>query len=216
MLVVRHLGLQDYQPVWRAMKSFTERRGAADNDELWVMQHPPVYTLGLNGKPEHLLADSDIPLIQIDRGGQITYHGPGQLVLYALIDLRRHTLGVRQLVTALEQSVVCLLRDYAIDAQADPAAPGVYVAADKIAALGIRIRKHCSYHGLSLNIDMDLAPYANINPCGFTDLQVTQLADLGCSRSSDEVETDLCAHLAAQLGYTTYLETETTPTDLRS
>ena len=159
-LVIKRLGLVEYEPTWRDMQAFTDRRDAQTADEIWLLQHPPVYTLGLNGSPEHLLAPADIPVINIDRGGQVTYHGPGQLVVYPMIDLRRQSLGVRELVSALEQSVIDLATNHGIDAQARADAPGVYVAGRKLASLGLRIRRGCSYHGLAFNIDMDLEPFS--------------------------------------------------------
>ena len=174
----RHLGLVDYEPTLRAMKDLTDTRTADDPDELWLLQHPRVFTQGQAGKAEHVLAPGDIPVIQVDRGGQVTYHGPGQWVLYLLIDLRRRSWGVRDLVNTIESSIVTLLQEYRIDAVADPRAPGVYVKGAKIAALGLRVRRGCSYHGLSLNVDMDLEPFGRINPCGYQGLQVTSMARL--------------------------------------
>jgi lipoyl(octanoyl) transferase len=177
-LVLRELGLVDYEPTLAAMQQFTDTRNADSPDELWLLQHPRVFTQGQAGKAEHVLAPGDIPVIQVDRGGQVTYHGPGQWVLYLLVDIRRHKLGVRDLVDLIEQSILQLLGEYGIDAAAKPDAPGVYVAADKIAALGLRVRRGCSYHGLSLNVDMDLEPFQRINPCGFEGLQVTSMVKL--------------------------------------
>jgi lipoyl(octanoyl) transferase len=177
-VVLRELGLVDYEPTLAAMKKFTDTRNADSPDELWLLQHPRVFTQGQAGKAEHVLAPGDIPVIQVDRGGQVTYHGPGQWVLYLLVDIRRHKLGVRDLVDMIELSIVQLLGEYAIDATAKPDAPGVYVAGDKIAALGLRVRRGCSYHGLSLNVDMDLEPFQRINPCGFEGLQVTSMVKL--------------------------------------
>jgi lipoyl(octanoyl) transferase len=177
-LVLRELGLVDYEPTLEAMQQFTDSRNADSPDELWLLQHPRVFTQGQAGKAEHVLAPGDIPVIQVDRGGQVTYHGPGQWVLYLLVDIRRHKLGVRDLVDLIEQSIVQLLGEYAIDAAAKPDAPGVYVAGDKIAALGLRVRRGCSYHGLSLNVDMDLEPFERINPCGYEGLQVTSMVKL--------------------------------------
>ena len=208
-LTVRRLGVRDYQPVWRAMQEYTERRGADSADELWLVEHPPVFTVGLNGKPEHLLAPGDIPVVQIDRGGQVTYHGPGQLVFYPLLDLRRLKLGVRQLVTSLEQAVIDLLGDYGITAVGRRDAPGVYVDGAKIAALGLRVRRGCSYHGLSLNVAMDLEPFARINPCGYPDLRVTQLSALAGPVEMAAVAQGLSVHLARGLGVT-LRATETT------
>ncbi|MEJ2060383.1 MAG: lipoyl(octanoyl) transferase LipB [Gammaproteobacteria bacterium] len=178
-LNVEWLGLCDYEPTWHAMRDFTERRTPETADALWVVEHPPVFTLGLNGRPEHVLAPGDIPVVQVDRGGQVTYHGPGQVVVYVLLDLKRRGLGVRALVTLLEQSVIELLAEQGVDAAARADAPGVYVDGAKIAALGLRIRRGCSYHGLSFNVDMDLEPFSRINPCGYEGLPVTQLRDLG-------------------------------------
>ena len=177
-LQLKELGLVDYAPTLEAMKTFTDQREADTPDELWLLQHPRVFTQGQAGKAEHVLAPGDIPVIQVDRGGQVTYHGPGQWVVYLLIDIRRHNLGVRDLVTLIEQSLVQLLAEYGIEAAADPKAPGVYVAGNKIASLGLRVRRGCSYHGLALNVDMDLEPFQRINPCGYEGLQVTSMATL--------------------------------------
>ena len=177
-LILRELGLVDYQSTLEAMKDLTDTRDADTPDELWLLQHPAVFTQGQAGKAEHVLAPGDIPVIQVDRGGQVTYHGPGQWVIYLMVDIRRHQLGVRDLVDLIEHSLVQLLAEYGIDAAAHPDAPGVYVAGDKIAALGLRVRRGCSYHGLSLNVAMDLEPFQRINPCGYKDLQVTSMARL--------------------------------------
>ena len=177
-LLLRELGLVDYAPTLRAMQDFTDTRTPDTPDELWLLQHPRVFTQGQAGKAEHVLAPGDIPVIQVDRGGQVTYHGPGQVVLYLLVDIRRHKLGVRDLVDLIEHSIVQLLSEYDIEAAAKPAAPGVYVAGEKIASLGLRVRRGCSYHGLSLNVDMDLEPFGRINPCGYEGLQVTSMASL--------------------------------------
>jgi len=176
-IVVKYLGITDYQQTWQDMKNFTAVRVQSSADELWITEHASVFTQGQNGKPEHLLDTRDIPVIQIDRGGQVTYHGPGQLVLYCLLDLKRLGLGVRGLVTLIEISIIELLAHYGVKAYARKDAPGVYVDAAKIAALGLRIRKGCCYHGLSLNIDMDLVPFSGINPCGLEGQAVTQMAD---------------------------------------
>lgn len=175
-LVVRELGLVDYPSTLHAMRQLTAARGADTADELWLLQHPPVFTQGQAGKAKHVLAPGAIPVIQVDRGGQVTYHGPGQWVLYLMVDLRRQQLGVRDLVNLIEGSVVQLLQEYAISAVANPQAPGVYVAGEKIAALGLRVRRGCSYHGLALNVDMDLEPFGRINPCGYEGLRVTSMA----------------------------------------
>ena len=177
-LVIRRLGQVAYEPTLEAMRSFTDARGPDTPDELWLLQHPRVFTQGQAGKAEHVLAPGDIPVIQVDRGGQVTYHGPGQWVVYLLVDLRRHSLGVRDLVDLIEHSLVELLGTYSIDAQGQPGAPGVYVNGDKIASLGLRVRKGCSYHGLALNVDMDLEPFQRINPCGYEGLQVTSMRKL--------------------------------------
>lgn len=202
-LIVRDLGLQDYQPIWQAMQDFTAKRDETTTDELWCLEHPPVFTMGLNGKKEHLLNIKNIPVIDIDRGGQVTYHGPGQLVIYTLIDLKRLNIGVKNLVTIIEQSIIHLLKQYGIEAEGKDNAPGVYVNGEKIAALGLRIKRNKSYHGLSLNIDMDLAPFQQINPCGYKGMPVTQLKDLNPGLYLSNVKTDLISHLAQHLGYNT-------------
>ena len=183
-LTLREWGRQDYEPLWRAMQRFTDVRTADTADEIWWVEHPPVFTVGMNGKPEHLLAPGDIPVVHIDRGGQVTYHGPGQIVIYPLLDLRRLRLGVRDLVCGLEQAVIAVLADHGIAAVGRRDAPGVYVDGAKIAALGLRVRRGCCYHGLSLNVAMDLEPFGRIHPCGYPDLEVTQLRAL-----AGEVET---------------------------
>jgi len=177
-LLLRELGQVEYQPTLEAMQAFTDSRDAQTPDELWLLQHPRVFTQGQAGKAEHVLAPGDIPVIQVDRGGQVTYHGPGQWVIYLMVDLRRSKLGVRDLVTLIERSIVQLLAEYGIAGKPRPDAPGVYVDGDKIAALGLRVRHGCSYHGLSLNVDMDLEPFQRINPCGYQGLQVTSMASL--------------------------------------
>lgn len=178
-IIPRYLGTQDYSHAWNAMRAFTDNRDADTPDEIWFLEHPPVYTLGQNGKQEHILNATDIPIIHADRGGQVTYHGPGQLVGYVLIDLKRRTIGVRQLVTALEQSVIALLADFDIPARSRCDAPGVYVNDSKICSLGLRVRRGCSFHGLALNINMDLAPFLHINPCGYSNLKMVQMRDFG-------------------------------------
>lgn len=198
--VIRRLGLVEYEPTWRAMQRFTEARDSSTPDEIWFLEHPPVYTLGMNGDPAHVLDPGGIPVIQIDRGGQVTYHGPGQLVVYPLVDLRRAGLGVRDIVTALEQSVVRLLASLGIDAETRRGAPGVYVQGRKLASVGIRVRRHASYHGLALNVDLDLGPFERINPCGYQGLEMTRLADLGGPRSVGEAADGLQPHLLRALG----------------
>jgi lipoyl(octanoyl) transferase len=181
--VVRNLGRVEYEPIWRAMQAFTAQRTPDTPDEIWLLEHPPVYTQGQAGKPEHLIAATDIPVIPIDRGGQITYHGPGQIVAYVLVDLRRRGYGIRELVTRMEQAVIDLLAAKGISASRLAGAPGVYVDGAKIAALGLRVKHGCTYHGLALNVDMDLGPFAAINPCGYAGMRVTQCRDLGVKGS---------------------------------
>ena len=197
--VVKRLGLVDYEPIWRAMQEFTAARTKDTPDEIWLLQHSPVFTLGQAGKTEHLLRDIGIPIVKIDRGGQITYHGPGQIVAYLLIDLRRHTYKVKEMVRRIEQAVIARLADDGIHGERLSGAPGVYVNGAKVAALGLRIRNGCSYHGVSLNVDMDLAPYAAINPCGLENMEVTQLRDLGGEYDLQIVAEKLLAHLQQQL-----------------
>ncbi|MBV8048834.1 MAG: lipoyl(octanoyl) transferase LipB [Paludibacterium sp.] len=197
---IKFLGLVDYEPTLTAMKAFTDARDPATPDEIWVLEHPPVYTLGLAGKTEHLLrTDMPIPVVRTDRGGQVTYHGPGQLIVYPLIDFKRMHIGVRDLVRRIEQTVIDTLAEYGVRANGDVAAPGVYVDGAKIASLGLRIKNGAVYHGLSLNVDMDLTPFGWINPCGYPNLRVTQLKDLGVNASIDEVAERLLPHLARQL-----------------
>jgi lipoyl(octanoyl) transferase len=196
---LKFLGRVEYQPAWNTMKQFTAQRKEETRDEIWLLQHPPVYTQGQAGKPEHLLNAHDIPVVQIDRGGQITYHGPGQIVAYLLLDLRRLQLNVRQLVRLMEQAVIDLLATYGVSARGCEDAPGVYVGNAKIAALGLKIKNGCCYHGLSFNVDMDLAPFADINPCGFAGLRVTQARDVGIATPMQELEQKLALHLLALL-----------------
>jgi len=196
---VHTLGLVEYKPTWCAMKTFTAERNNETRDEIWLLQHPPTYTQGLAGKPEHLLHHTDIPVIKIDRGGQITYHGPGQIVAYLLLDLRRWKINVRQLVRLMEQAVIDLLREYGVAAQQREDAPGVYVGDAKIAALGLKIKKGYCYHGLSLNVDMDLTPFANINPCGYAGLAVTQCCELGITTPINELQAELAQNLVQGL-----------------
>ncbi|MEJ1462668.1 MAG: lipoyl(octanoyl) transferase LipB [Candidatus Sedimenticola sp. (ex Thyasira tokunagai)] len=195
----RYLGRREYTEVWREMQAFTDGRTPESADEIWLLEHPPVFTQGQAGKTEHLLDPGGIPVVQSDRGGQVTYHGPGQLVAYLLIDLRRAKLGVRQLVSLIEKSIIALLEEYDIEANAEPKAPGVYVDGRKIAALGLRVRHGCSFHGLSLNVDMDLEPFSHINPCGYAGLAVTQLVDEGGPSDLDSVGRRLVQHIELQL-----------------
>lgn len=198
-LIVRELGLQPYEQVWQDMQLFTDQRSETTADELWLLQHSPVYTLGKNGKPDHILDAQHIPVIKSDRGGQVTYHGPGQVIVYTLLDLNRRHIGVRELVTRIENSVIELLEDYDIRANARRDAPGVYVDGRKIAALGLRVRKGRSFHGLALNVDMDLEPFSRINPCGYQGLEVTQLSELADVVDFNEVQKRLLSHLQYQL-----------------
>ena len=199
VIVVRSLGLQEYEPLWRGMQQFTNTRSSSTPDEIWFTEHPPVFTLGLNASREHLLAPGEIPVIQIDRGGQVTYHGPGQLMVYPLIDLKRARLGVRGLVTALEQTVVDLSADFGVEACSRSDAPGVYVQDRKIASVGLRVRRGASYHGMALNIDVDLEPFSRINPCGFSDLEVTDLNTIGVMQGRDEIQARVQDHLLRHL-----------------
>ncbi len=199
-LEVINLGQRDYAEIWQAMSDFTNQRTAETGDQLWLVEHPPVFTQGQAGKAEHLLFPGDIPVVQTDRGGQVTFHGPGQLVAYPLLDLRRLKIGVRDLVTAIEQTIVATLAHYAIDAYPKPDAPGVYVKGDKIASLGLRVRRGCSFHGLALNVAMDLSPFQRINPCGYQGLAMTQMADLLPEPPSlADVQQQLVLALAKQL-----------------
>jgi len=201
---VINLGLQDYQTSWQAMTDFTNQRTPETIDQLWLVEHPPVFTQGQAGKAEHLLFPGDIPVVQSDRGGQVTYHGPGQLVAYPLLDLRRLKIGVRELVTSIEQTIVATLTHYGIESAAKPDAPGVYVNGDKIASLGLRVRRGCSFHGLALNVAMDLAPFQRINPCGYQGLAMTQMKDLLPNPPAlEDVQTQLVAEFARKLGYET-------------
>jgi lipoyl(octanoyl) transferase len=197
---VRHLGRQPYVPVWRAMQAFTDARDESTPDAVWMVEHEPVFTLGQAGRPEHVLAPGAIPVLHVDRGGQVTYHGPGQLVLYPLLDLRRLRVGVREYVERLEQAVIDLLGDWNIEAARRCGAPGVYVNGAKVMALGIRVRRGCTFHGLALNVAMDLEPFGRINPCGYEGLQVTSVADLGGPSGLDVVKPRLLAHVARQFG----------------
>jgi lipoyl(octanoyl) transferase len=199
MIRVRSLGRRDYEPLWRAMQEFTNTRTADTPDEIWFTEHEPVFTLGLNANRDHLLAPADIPVVQVDRGGQVTYHGPGQLMIYPLVDLKRAGLGVRDLVTGLEQSIVDLVSESGITAIARKDAPGVYVDGRKIASVGLRIRRGASFHGMALNIDVDLEPFSRINPCGFDDLEVTDLRALGIESTREEIQERVQGYLLSHL-----------------
>jgi lipoyl(octanoyl) transferase len=197
--LIRQLGLAEYEPIWRAMQRFTDHRDADTRDEIWCVEHPPVFTLGLNGSREHLLSPLDIPVVQIDRGGQVTYHGPGQLVVYPLIDVRRRALSVRALVIALENAVIAYAAGLGIEAQGSREAPGVYVGGAKLASIGLRIRRGASYHGLSMNVSMDLEPFQRINVCGIRGLTVTRLADHGVTLDVQAAADGLMPHLLRAL-----------------
>ena len=199
LLVRRFPGLQAYEPIWRAMQAFTDARTSETPDELWVVEHAPVFTLGQAGKWEHVLAPGDIPVVPVDRGGQVTYHGPGQIVAYPLVDLRRSGIGVREFVQRIEQAIIDTLAHWNVVAERKAGAPGVYVAGAKVAALGLRVRRGCTFHGLAFNVAMDLEPFRRINPCGFQGLEVVQLADLGGPSRLADVENVLVAALAQQL-----------------
>jgi lipoyl(octanoyl) transferase len=198
---VRHLGRVPYEPTWRAMQRFTDERTADSADEIWFLEHPPVFTLGVNASRAHLLAPGDIPVVQIDRGGQVTYHGPGQLVVYPLIDLKRARMGIRDFVTALERAVIALSAQYGIRAECRRGAPGVYVGGEKLASVGVRVRRNGSYHGLALNVALDLEPFGRINPCGYEGLRMTQLSQWGGAGTVAEAATALEPHLRRALGF---------------
>jgi len=200
-LLVRQLGNQPYQDTWQAMKDFCIQRNPEQADEVWFVEHPPVYTQGVSGKAEHIINTTEIPIVQSDRGGQVTYHGPGQLVMYVLFDLNRLNIGVRALVDVLENATINVLKQYGIIAKAKKEAPGVYVADRKIASLGLRVKKGFSYHGLSLNVKMDLTPFSNINPCGYKDLEVTQITELGVNCQTLDLAAPLLDELVEQLDY---------------
>ena len=200
MITIRNRGLQEYVPLWREMQTFTDTRDETTPDELWFTEHPPVFTMGLNADEEHLLTPGDIPVVQIDRGGQVTYHGPGQLMVYPLIDLKRANLGVRTLVTALEQSIVDFVADYDIEAIARPDAPGVYVEDKKLASVGLRIRRGASFHGMALNVEVELEPFSRINPCGYAELQMTDLQRLGIDLQLEDAAEKLLPHFLRHLG----------------
>ena len=200
MARIRHLGLADYEPTWRAMQRFTDERSEETPDEIWFVEHPPVFTLGLNAGREHLLTPGDIDIVQIDRGGQVTYHGPGQLLIYPLLNLRRSKLGVRDLVVALENAVIDYAATRGVTASGSRQAPGVYVAGAKLASIGLRIRRGASYHGMSLNVSMDLGPFERINVCGYQGLRVTRLKDLGVHDDVPTVAQELTPHLLRRLG----------------
>jgi len=202
-ITIKWLGQQDYLTCWEQMKAFTNSRDEQTPDEIWLLEHHPVFTQGQNGKPEHILAAGDIPVVKTDRGGQVTYHGPGQLMVYTLIDLKRKKTNIREFVTKLEQSVIDLLSAHHITAEANPEAPGVYVAGKKICSIGLRVRKGCSYHGIAFNIAMDLNPFSRINPCGYAELKMTQFSELGELQHTEQAGRELITYLMNHLGYNT-------------
>jgi lipoyl(octanoyl) transferase len=206
-VVIRRLGLQDYQTCWQAMKTFTNERTDTTSDEIWLVEHPPVFTQGQNGKAEHILNSHDICIIQSDRGGQVTYHGPGQLMVYTLVDVKRKKLNVREMVNCLENAVIQLLAIFEIHAITKCDAPGVYINDKKICSVGLRIRRGCSYHGLALNVEMDLQPFSYINPCGYAGLQMTQISEQIPSFKVADITAQLLEHLLTNLGYTSSLIT---------
>jgi lipoyl(octanoyl) transferase len=210
-MIIRQLGLCDYQQTWEAMRHYTDTRDAASADEIWLLEHPPVFTQGQNGKAEHVLNPGNIPVIQVDRGGQVTYHGPGQLVGYVLIDLKRLQIGIRPLVNMIEQAIIAVLAGYGVTAANRSDAPGVYIDDAKIASLGLRVRRSCSYHGLAFNINMDLGPFRRINPCGLTGIRMVQLADFNNAAALDKVSAELITELAARLGYHSWENTHERP-----
>lgn len=199
VITTKILGTVEYVPTWQAMKNFTQQRTNTTPDEIWLLEHPPVYTQGIAGKPEHLLASTNIPIVKTDRGGQITYHGPGQVIMYLLLDLQRRQLGIRQLVRKMEQAVIDLLKEYNVAANGSKDAPGVYVDDAKIASLGLKIRRGACYHGIAFNVDMDLTPFSIINPCGYSGLHVTQTKALGISDNKEILATKLAQHFITQL-----------------
>lgn len=201
-IIIRQLGVEPYLPTWERMQALTDGRDDSTVDEIWLLQHEPVFTQGQAGKAEHLLHTGDIPVIQVDRGGQVTYHGPGQLIVYLMINLRRRKIGVREIVDIMEQSLVDLLADYGVEAYAKPDAPGVYVDDAKIASLGLRVRRGCSFHGLALNLNMDLEPFLRINPCGYAGMRMTQLCELTDMPDLQAVMQNLANHLVKKIGYT--------------
>jgi lipoyl(octanoyl) transferase len=201
-ITLKYLGLSEYEPVWRAMQEFTEQRDESTLDELWMVEHPPVFTQGQAGKSEHVLNPGEIPIIQVDRGGQVTYHGPGQIVIYPLIDLKRHKIGIKLLVNGIEEALIRTMSELGVTANRREKAPGVYTDNKKIASLGLRVRKGCTFHGLAFNIHMDLEPFLRINPCGFTGLEVTQLSEYNKSVKFSQVQEQLIKHLCEILNFT--------------
>ncbi|RUO32159.1 octanoyltransferase [Aliidiomarina sedimenti] len=200
-LIIRQLASMDYEPVWHAMQHYTNIRGPEADDEIWIVEHPPVFTQGQAGKAEHILAPGTIPVVQVDRGGQVTYHGPGQLVIYFLIDIRRRKMGVRNLVTAIEQTVVEALRSYSIESAPRADAPGVYIGQQKVCSLGLRIRRGCSFHGLALNVKMDMEPFGRINPCGYAGMEMTQTSNHDGPETIEQAAKAVSNAFISQLGY---------------
>ncbi|MCH1917953.1 MULTISPECIES: lipoyl(octanoyl) transferase LipB [Shewanella] len=213
-LHICHLGMMDYETVWHAMQQLTDDRDETVEDQLWLVEHPPVFTQGQAGKAEHLLNTGDIPVIQVDRGGQVTYHGPGQMVAYPLLNVKRLKIGVRQLVTDIEQTVVSVLAKYDIEAYPKADAPGVYVNGDKIASLGLRIRRGCSFHGVAFNINMDLEPFHRINPCGYAGLEMTQAKQLGGPQTVEQAANEFAEIFSQRLGYTQLIHHQGLPKSL--
>lgn len=205
---VKNIKQSNYQEIWQDMQNFTQKRDADTIDELWVVEHDPIFTLGRNGKEAHILEKSDIPIIKVDRGGQVTYHGPGQLVIYFLLDLHRRNLGIRKLVTLIENSIIKLLAKHNLNAESQPKAPGVYIDGEKIAALGLRVSKGCTTHGLSLNIDMDLSPFSSINPCGYKGLVATQTKDHGIEDTMEVITQDLLSIILEELNAVTLVQNQ--------
>ena len=198
-LIIRDLGVVDYTETWQRMQQFTDNRDESTVDEIWLLEHPPVFTQGQAGKEEHLLFPGDIPVVKVDRGGQVTYHGPGQLVAYVLLDIKRRKIGVRELVTMIEQVIVSALAAHAVNAYARPDAPGVYVNEAKVASLGLRVRKGCTFHGLALNVAMDLSPFSRINPCGYAGMRMVQSSDLGGPNSIEIAKQEISRQFISQL-----------------
>jgi len=207
-VIIRHLGRQSYEPIWQKMQTFTDQRDDSAADEIWLVEHEPVYTQGQAGKAEHVLAPGDIPVVKVDRGGQVTYHGPGQQMMYVLFNLRRLKIGVRELVTWLEETIIDALQDYSINAYAKPDAPGVYVDDCKVASLGLRVRRGCSFHGLALNVNMDLSPFLRINPCGYAGMEMVQTSEINGPASLEQAGQGLIKHMLKRLNAEHVVHTE--------
>ncbi|MCF2857914.1 lipoyl(octanoyl) transferase LipB [Pseudoalteromonas sp. SMS1] len=207
-VIIRHLGRQSYEPIWQKMQTFTDQRDDSAADEIWLVEHEPVFTQGQAGKAEHVLAPGDIPVVKVDRGGQVTYHGPGQQMMYVLFNLRRLKIGVRELVTWLEETIIDALQDYSINAYAKPDAPGVYVDDCKVASLGLRVRRGCSFHGLALNVNMDLSPFLRINPCGYAGMEMVQTSEINGPASLEQAGQGLIKHMLKRLNAEHVVHTE--------